>query len=103
MPAETITQAQEAAEFLAKATDSADWAATHLTDVVSLCEEPDGESVPLVEALALLGRACMAKESIEWSLDEVEKTIRSLIQQVHLAEEQEQFARIDAERRGDDA
>ena len=95
MASTSTTQAGKAAELLEKAMSSGDWAATFLQDVVSLCKEPDGELVPLEQALALLGRAQMARHSAQWAIDSANEVIVALVQQAHLSSDSEPFARYD--------
>jgi len=94
------SQVEQAQTLLEKAEELANTAATDLTDVVSLCtDEADGERLLVQEALALLGRAYIARRSARWAVEEADKAIEQLVFQVQLAEEHVEFARI-AERSG---
>lgn len=85
--AQTTKQGAEADALLKQSQQLSDWSATVLTDVVDLCEEPDGERLPLHDAHALLGRAYIAKRSAQWALEEADKTIEQLVFQVQVAED----------------
>ena len=92
MATKALSQAEEAAALLTKASEALVDACGALIDARELTDEPDGEPVPLQEALALVGLTAAARRHAAWTTDELGKVERAMLNQYDLASE-----------RGDDA
>jgi hypothetical protein len=92
MPAETITEVEQVSAWLDTASRTATEAADHFNRVVELCEssaDASDETWTLLEARALLGQACLARRWAVWAVEECDKALKALGDQVCYAEEAE--------------
>ena len=87
MTTATKSQAARIAEHLEEASERALDAWVCANDVGEILKSPDGENVPLVAALALVGRLAYARQHAQWLLEELAKIEKGLLEQVDLSRE----------------
>jgi hypothetical protein len=87
MTTATASQAARIAEHLDAASEKALDSWVCVRDVRELLASPDGEVVPAVEALALVGRAAYARRYAEWVLEELASIEKGLMDEVDISRE----------------
>lgn len=89
MTTATATEVEQIVALLEKASKTASESATAFTDVVDICTNGSDEIPSLPEARALLGQAYLARRWAEWAVEECDKALKELGDQVCFAEDRE--------------
>ena len=93
MTTATTSQTTRTAQHLDAAGEKALDAWVCVRDVSDILESPDGEPVPEIEALALVGRLAYTRRWAESLLEELGTIEKALVDQVDMAREDDDDAR----------